>query len=326
MLSLLLSLSSSKPLLFHEERQFVQWMRTHNKLYVGEEYQLRLGIFASTVRWTREFNSAPGHKFTVGLNHLAALTPAEYQAMLGYRRPSGKVTRDVRRHVRGKVDPPASLDYRDQGAVNEIKDQGQCGSCWAFSAIQTAESTFYLKYKQLLSLSEQDLVDCDIFDNGCEGGNMLQALAYVIVAQSGYFEQEADYPYEGVDGECRYNSSLAAGIIIDLIETEPFSEADLVDGVATFGPAAVAVDASLASFQLYTSGIYNDPDCSTIFLDHGVGVIGYGTDSGTDYFIIRNSWGTDWGEKGYMRLIRNGWDTCGVATQAVIALQNKEKA
>jgi cathepsin L len=292
-------------------------MRTTNQLFTGDEYHLRLGVFVANSRFVSEQNRQPGSLFRCSLNHLAALTPAEYRSMLGYRK-SDKVAlpKKAKRAPLRRGAAPDSLDYRDQGVVNAVKDQGQCGSCWAFSAIQAIESTYALQTKNLYSLSEQNLVDCDIVSLGCEGGNMITAFAYLILLQGGKVATEVGYPYTAADGSCVYDSSKAVGPLLDdFTEGIPFDESGLKESVASYGPHAVAIDAAGVSFQLYTSGIYNDQSCSALLLDHGVGVIGYGTESGTDYWLVRNSWGVNWGEKGYIRIARNAGNECGVATE-----------
>jgi cathepsin L len=322
MLTLLLALSASKLFTIHEERQFVSWMRSSSTYYTGEEYQLRLGTFMANARFVSECNSNKANLYRVGVNHLAALTPAEYKAMLGYR-PISRTLTKTRLAPKQRTDPPASIDWRDKGAVNEIKNQGQCGSCWAFAAIQASESSYFLYANTLLSLSESNLVDCDVGSQGCDGGNMLDAYSWVIVRQDGKFNLESDYPYQASVGPCRFDASKGAGLIADFVVNEGSDEPGLLNLVGNFGPAAVAIDASLASFQLYSGGIYNDPACSSLHLDHGVGAIGYGSEDGVDYWIVRNSWGTTWGEAGYVRMIRNHGNACGIARSASVPLPTK---
>ncbi|EPS57605.1 cysteine proteinase, partial [Genlisea aurea] len=188
------------------------------------------------------------------------------------------------------------------------------GSCWAFSAIGSVESINAIKTGKLISLSEQELVDCDTTDSGCSGGLMDNAFAFII--KNGGIDTESDYPYTAQDGTCnkvKLNTKVVT--ISGYVDVTPNSESALQAAVAN-QPVSVAIDAGGLSFQLYTSGIFNGI-CATL-LDHGVVVVGYGTSSGQDYWIVRNSWGTSWGESGYIRMKRNVASKsgqCGIAIE-----------
>ena len=297
----------------HEEKAFVQWMRKTQNLYVGDEYHFRLGIYSANQRKVQEFNQA-GKKYTVEMNKLATLTEAEYKALLGHR--SSKI--EAKASV-STIKIPSSVDWRDEGIVNAIKDQGSCGSCWAFSVIQAQESQWALKKGELKSLSEQNLVDCVTTCYGCNGGDEYLAYDYVIANQNGYFMLESDYPYTGYDGTCQFSSSKGVCPVTSYIRpTTTANETELAAGCAEKGVVSIAIDASSWSFQLYSGGIYDPLFCSSTDLDHAVGLVGYGTESDTDYWIVRNSWGTSWGEEGYIRMIRNDNNKCGVATDTII--------
>lgn len=314
MISLLTTLASCAYYLQHEEKSFVSWMRSTNQYYTGDEYKLRLGIFITNSRLVKEHNSA-NKKFKVSLNKFAAYTPEEYKSILGFRmnirkqsntRPSRKVNID-------------KFDWRDKGVVNSIKDQGQCGSCWAFSVIQAAESAYALSTGKLYSFSEQNLVDCATivdFCYGCDGGFMTGAFDHVIKRQNHSLVLESDYPYTGVDGDCQFDDVTHTGTISSYVNIQEGSEDDL-EAKVQIGPVAVAIDASNWSFQLYSSGIYDEPNCISSKIDHGVGCIGYGSEDGTKYWIVRNSWGTSWGENGYIRMLWKD-NQCGIATMASI--------
>jgi cathepsin L len=313
MLCLLLASISSALIKPHEEKSFISFMRAHSLSYTGDEYQFRLGLYLANARLVREHN-AKG-TFRVALNHLAVLTESEYKALLGFRRLHA--LKALNRKGRS-ADPPASLDYRDQGAVNPIKDQGQCGSCWAFSAIGAQESQWYLTNKVLLSLSEQNLVDCVDTDYGCDGGLPSDAYDYVISKQAGHFELESDYPYKAYDQSCKYDASKAITTIKSYITVKEGDESDLQDKVWNNGPVSVGIDASSWDFQLYSSGVYNEPGCSTTDLDHGVVVIGWGVSGSTPYWLVRNSWGRSWGIQGYIWMSRNKNNQCGIASMAIV--------
>jgi cathepsin L len=297
-----------------EERSFVQWMRNTNQVFVGDEYQLRFGLYQTAARYVQEHNRK-GYSWTVAMNKFACLTPAEYKVMLGYRESPHYTKIEEKKNA--VKDVPDSIDWRDSGVVNPIKDQAQCGSCWAFSAIQAMESAWAIKHSKLLSLSEQNLVDCCCY--GCDGGVPSDAYNYVINHQSGIFETEDGYPYTATTGTCHFDQSVAAEAKITSHKSPSLlpNETKLKEAIAEYGPASVCIDASQASFQLYSGGIYDESSCHSLILDHAVGCVGYGTSSGTDYWLIRNSWGTSWGEAGYIRIRRNHNNRCGVATKVV---------
>ena len=182
----------------HEEKSFLSWMRETNQLFTGDEYQTRFGVWMANKRLVQEHNAGK-KSFKIAVNKLSALTPAEYKAMLGFK-PVAKSSRAVASKA-APVD--ASLDWRDKGVVNSIKDQASCGSCWAFSTIQAAESNYAIKTGTLPRWSEQNLVDCDTTSSGCNGGLMTSALDYVMDSQNGNFMDEDDYSYTGTDGTCK---------------------------------------------------------------------------------------------------------------------------
>jgi len=210
-------------------------------------------------------------------------------------------------------DTPASYDWRDQGAVTEVKNQGSCGSCWAFSATGNIEGQTKLAKGVLTSISEQELVDCDKVDEGCNGGLMEQA--FDELKRIGGTESEADYPYKGVDGTCQFDASR-----VDF-QVKGYSFVDKDENVIKetlfkYGPLAVALNAT--PLQFYFGGIFHPWKilCNPDALNHGVLIVGYGTENGKDYWIVKNSWGKLWGEKGYFRIFR-GDGTCGINTHVV---------
>jgi len=301
----------------HEQKAFLGWMRETGNMFTGEEYQTRFGIWLANKRLVQEHNAGK-FSFKVAVNKLAHLTPAEYRSMLGFH-----MTKAARKAaMKTNFKAPASIDWRDKGACNPIKDQAQCGSCWAFSAVQAQESAYQINNGKLQSLSEQNLVDCVTTCAGCNGGIMSEAYDYVINHQDGLWNLEEDYPYTAKDGKCKFDKSKGVSKTTGYMEIEEGSETDLADKVAQYGPAAIAIDASNWSFQLYTSGIYDEPSCSAYDLDHGVGCVGYGAEGGVNYWIVRNSWGTSWGEQGYIRMIKDKNNQCGEASMAIIPKVN----
>jgi cathepsin L len=300
----------------HEEKSFVSWMRSTGELYTGSEYQLRFGIYLANARFVKSHNAA-NRGFTVALNQFASWTPAEYKALLGHL-PNRRLVARVPARLR--ADAPDSIDWRTKGIVNPVQDQGNCGSCWAFGTIQAAESAYAQKYTTLYKCSEQNILDC-VKDggDGCSGGLESKAFDYIINKQAGLLNLEADYPYTALDGnKCQFNATKGVNKIASYQHGKDGDEAYLQQLVGTVGVADVAIDASAPSFQMYSAGIYDEPQCTTYNLNHAVGCVGYGTEGNTPYWIIRNSWGPRWGDAGYIRMSRNKNNQCGVASDALV--------
>ena len=282
--------------------------------FTGEEYQSRFGIWLTNNRLVKEHNAAQVG-FNLEMNHLSHLTPAEYKSLLGLK---ASMRKNNAKYV--KKNAADSIDWREKGIVNPVKDQGSCGSCWAFSAIQAQESQWAKTTGTLYVLSESNLVDCVTTCYGCDGGLMTLAYDYVIENQNGQFMKDEDYPYTPSQGTCKFDQKKAVTKIIKYIEIVEGSEEDLADKVSNYGVCSIAIDASHFSFQLYSSGIYNEKSCSSTDLDHGVGCVGYGSQDGKNFWIVRNSWGTGWGEKGYIRMIKDKNNQCGEASMACVPI------
>ena len=297
----------------HEQKAFLGWMRETGNMFTGEEYQTRLGVWLSNKRLVQEHNAANAG-FNLAVNKLAHLTPAEYNALLGFK--LNKAERKAAASL--NVAAPTSCDWRDKGVVNAVKDQASCGSCWAFSSIQAQEAQYAIVNGKLQQLSEQNLVDCVTSCYGCNGGLMEPTYDYVISKQGGKFMLEADYKYTGTDGTCRFDSSKGTSKITGYTTVKEGSETDLAEKISSLGVAAIAIDASLYSFQLYSSGVYDDSSCSIANINHAVGCVGYGVEGSKNYWIVRNSWGTSWGEKGYIRMVKDAGNQCGEASMACI--------
>ncbi|XP_047531378.1 cathepsin L-like [Vanessa atalanta] len=212
-------------------------------------------------------------------------------------------------------DPPNALDWRSEGAVTEVKDQGDCSAGYAFSTAGSMEGMHFRSSGDLVSLSAQNLIDCSLkfWNHGCDGGHVGHALLYIL--NSGGINTEESYPYEGVVNNCRFDP---ANEVVSLLAYNMFVRGDeeiMKKVVVTMGPISAMIDASQVSFQLYSSGVYYDEDCSSSDLNHGVLVVGYDTDEeGGDYWLVKNSWGTSWGEDGYIKMARNRGNNCGIAS------------
>jgi len=242
------------------------------------------------------------------MNSFGDLSLAEFSAMYnGYKND----TQSTRK--RNYFVPDTSIvladdvDWRKQGAVTGVKNQAQCGSCWSFSATGSMEAAHFFATKQLVSLSEQNLVDCSVPEGnqGCKGGWMDQAFKYVI--QNGGIDTEESYRYTATGpNACKYNPSNRGATISGYQDVASGSESGLQQA-ASGRPVSVAIDASHSSFQFYSSGIYYEPACNPRNLDHGVLVVGYGSTGGSqgDYWIVKDSWGTGWGMSGYLNMARN---------------------
>jgi len=294
------------------QKEFEKWSTTYSKVYSNAEFGNRYNIFKKNLDFINKHNQRKHVRYTVGLNSFADLTNDEFSRIFNGLSPRD-VTIPTQPVVIDVSALPTEVDWRTKGAVTGVKNQGQCGSCWTFSSTGGIEGQWQIKGHGLVSLSEQQIVDCCKQGYGCGGGWMDWAFAYVV--SQGGIDTEASYPYTAKDGTCHYNAADVGAKIASYRDVQAGSESALQNAVATVGPISVAIDASHSSFQFYNGGVYYEPACSTTSLDHAVLAVGYGTLSGKDYWLVKNSWGTDWGIAGYIMMSRNDNNNCGIASK-----------
>lgn len=298
-----------------EWRQFNHFQERFSKVYenIGE-LETRFTIFRENLRNIVIHNLDRSQNFTMGVNQFTDLTPEEFKAKWvgGLKAEVGSY--GCKTFSSSASGAPASVDWRNNGAVTSVKDQGQCGSCWSFSSTGAIEGAWAISKGELVDLSEQELVDCatgiSYGSHGCNGGQMEGAFKFVI--ENGQCSL-ASYPYTAKDGSCQKCSSVAH--ISSCSDVKPNDQVSMKAAVAQ-QPVAVAIEADTRYFQSYSSGILTSSSCGTT-LDHGVLTVGYGEENGQKYWLVKNSWGTTWGDKGYVKIARsestNDPGICGIS-------------
>jgi len=304
------------------DKQFSEFKTSFNRFYgsLDEELKART-VFEANYKRIVEHNLEADtgiHTFRLGVNQFADKTNDEFRRQMNGFRHEKRSFGTVIYRANDTKDLPSSVDWRTKGVVTPVKNQKQCGSCWAFSAVASIEGQHALNTKRLVSLSEQNLVDCSTAEGneGCNGGLMDQAFEYVIKNKG--IDTEQSYPYEGIDEKCHFKRRTVGADITGFKDIESGSESALQSAVATVGPISVAIDASSFGFQFYKTGVYYDTECGNQQqnLDHGVTAVGYGVLDGKQYWLVKNSWDVTWGNKGYILMTRNKGNQCGIATDA----------
>jgi C1A family cysteine protease len=297
----------------------LKFQKSYDSLY---ELEYRFQVFSDNYDTILNHNMDSTQTFTMGVNYFSDLTAQEFNDMYIGRE---KMPRDLTGSVCSKFVPnyigfvPDVVDWRNMGAVTSVKDQGQCGSCWAFSSTGAVEGAWAISQGLLVDLSEQELVDCatGFMEHGCNGGDMDFAFRYV----KDYGQCSWDsYPYVSgqtqQSGTCQKNCTKVASLT-GCYDVTSGNQKDLMYAVAQ-QPVAVAIEADTKYFQSYSSGVLTSSDCGTK-LDHGVLIVGYGTENSIDYWLVKNSWGSDWGEDGYVKIARssstNDPGVCGIGME-----------
>ena len=295
--------------------QFSNFRERFSKRYASlEELETRFSIFRENIHNIVLHNLDFTQNFTMGINQFTDLTAEEFKQMYVSGLKSEVGSYGCKTFSSSASSVPASVDWRNEQAVTSVKDQGQCGSCWTFSATGAIEGAWAISTGQLVDLSEQEMVDCatgiSYGSHGCNGGQMEGAFKFVIA--NGQCSL-ASYPYTAKDGTCQKCTAVAK--ITSCSDVKPNDQISLKAAVAQ-QPVAVAIEADTRYFQSYSSGILTSTSCGTT-LDHGVLVVGYGEENGQKYWLVKNSWGTSWGDKGYVKIARsestNDEGICGIA-------------
>ena len=306
---------------YSQVKDFHDFTIKYNKTYSSVDSMLQAFDYFQENLQKIQSHNASLHGYEVGVNQFADLNMYQFNEQVKkgnayYQNLKSTIGSPCSKFVSDGKTLPDSVDWRTEGAVTPVKDQGQCGSCWSFSATGAIEGAHAIKTGTLISLSEQELVDCSTsYGNmGCNGGLMDSAFEYVI--DNGLCT-ESEIPYIASDGSCKKcaKPSVTASSCVDVT---PRNQLHLKEAVSK-GPVSVAIEADAGIFQFYKSGVISSDKCGTS-LDHGVLVVGYGTETdGTEYWLVKNSWGPSWGDGGYIKIARNDktFDagTCGIALQ-----------
>eukprot|EP00441_Pelagodinium_beii_P036624 CAMPEP_0197648722 /NCGR_PEP_ID=MMETSP1338-20131121/27927_1 /TAXON_ID=43686 ORGANISM="Pelagodinium beii, Strain RCC1491" /NCGR_SAMPLE_ID=MMETSP1338 /ASSEMBLY_ACC=CAM_ASM_000754 /LENGTH=341 /DNA_ID=CAMNT_0043222771 /DNA_START=12 /DNA_END=1037 /DNA_ORIENTATION=+ len=300
------------------EVAYDQFLRDFGKEYNEAEKKIHFLAFEKNYNYITDEN-AKNHSYKLGLNDFSDMPLSEFKSTkFGLSGTPWGGLKSLGEHKVSGDAPPAAVDWRQKNVVTPVKNQKACGSCWAFSTTGSLEGAWAVATGKLVSLSEQQLVDCaggKFGNDGCSGGLMDNAFKY---EEQAAVCTEESYPYKALVSTCKAVNctvGLPKGAVVGYKDVAPQDQQALMDAVAK-GPVSVAIEADQMAFQTYKSGVLTKT-CGAK-LDHGVLIVGYGTDAGKDYWIVKNSWGPTWGEEGFIRLERGlpGAGECGIKAQA----------
>jgi C1A family cysteine protease len=310
-----------------DEEKFQSFIQKYGKSYGQAEYSTRFTIFKQNLRRSEELTAKDKHA-TFGVTKFSDLTQDEFREtylISNLTENSRELLSKATKWVAPRMDKfsgkplayPASFDWNSEGVVTPVYNQGQCGSCWAFSTAENIESMWALSGQTLTKLSMQQIVDCDTNDGGCNGGNPPYAYQYVMNA--GGLEYYADYPYVGVQTRCNFNGADIAVSISDWNWiTQDDNEGNMQSFVYSTGPPSICVDATI--WQTYTSGVITSGSGCGTRLDHCVQLTGWQQMDGMSVWNVRNSWGADWADNGGYIYLQMGYDVCGIGQEVTSSI------
>ncbi|XP_072924887.1 procathepsin L-like isoform X1 [Hemitrygon akajei] len=304
------------------DEEWEKWKLQHSKQYTEDEEINRRMIWESAMSYIEQHNreyEMGKHTFTVAMNQFGDLTNEEFNTLM-----NGFLSNEAENSTEEEFEEfdddnedgfeiPRTVDWRSSGMVTPVKNQGSCGSCWAFSATGALEGQWKRRHS-LISLSEQNLLDCDRGSHGCRGGFM--GSAFRCIWKKGGIESEKTYPYVARKGNCKFQRRRAVARLRGYRRVRR-CEPCLARKVAKVGPIAVAINARHRSFQFYKRGVYYDRRCGNRVVNHAVLLVGYGSMGGMKYWLIKNSWGTAWGDKGYIKMAKDRRNHCGITNYAL---------
>ena len=304
--------------------KFEDWMQLYDVQYDSDQETFkRAEIFSQNLNWIQSHNNNKDNSYKVAINQYADITIEEFREnILLKHQKQEKTQNNFNTNIQYQT-PPESWDWRDYGVVTKVKNQGHCSSCWAFATTGVVESfqAIYSKNHSLISLSEQNLMDCSWIEGnkGCGGGNIDNSLNYII--KNNGIDTENYYPYEmATTTQCKYNQTFRGATVSNFSVIQYGNETQLQQIVAFVSPVACLIDGNDPGFQFYSSGVYYNSFCSKWRMNHAILVVGYGVDSNytpSEYWIGKNSYGTSWGDNGYIKMARNQDNACGIATHSV---------